>query len=163
MSSQRVPLASDAGETRIAAGHTGRQLCGPVGAPLGIGPLLTKEAFPNRAHCISSPRWPTRICTVPSARQFRMTKWCRNRSVEFRYNIPLSPGVYELRLYFADPLRQPDADQKEDAQNYRHFASRPEWPSVAGGFRSSYGRWFGGGGRPGIQGCAPCRGRQGPP
>ena len=24
---------------------------------------------------------------------------------EFHYNIPLSPGVYELRLYFADPLR----------------------------------------------------------
>ena len=39
----------------------------------------------------------------------------------FRYNIPLPPGVYELRLYFADPLRQPDVDQKEDAQNARHF------------------------------------------
>ena len=35
---------------------------------------------------------------------------------------PFSAGVYELRLYFADPLRQPNADQKEDAQNYRHFA-----------------------------------------
>jgi hypothetical protein len=40
---------------------------------------------------------------------------------EFRYNIPVHPDVYELRLYFADPLRQPDGDQKEDAQNYRHF------------------------------------------
>ena len=39
----------------------------------------------------------------------------------FRYDIPVSPGVYELRLYFADPLRQPDVDQKEDAQNKRHF------------------------------------------
>lgn len=38
----------------------------------------------------------------------------------FQYDIPLSPGVYELRLYFADPLRQPGADQKEDAQNLRH-------------------------------------------
>ena len=40
---------------------------------------------------------------------------------EFQYNIPVSPGVYELRLYFADPLRQPDADKKEDSQNERHF------------------------------------------
>ena len=40
---------------------------------------------------------------------------------EFHYNIPVSPGVYELRLYFADPLRQPDADKKEDSQNERHF------------------------------------------
>jgi hypothetical protein len=39
----------------------------------------------------------------------------------FQYNIPLKTGVYELRLYFADPLRQPDADQSEDAQNHRHF------------------------------------------
>ncbi len=39
----------------------------------------------------------------------------------FQYNIPLPAGVYELRLFFADPLRQPDADQSEDAQNERHF------------------------------------------
>lgn len=39
----------------------------------------------------------------------------------FRYDIPLDPGVYELRLYFADPLRQPEEDNKEDAQNLRHF------------------------------------------
>jgi hypothetical protein len=40
---------------------------------------------------------------------------------QFRYDIPVHSGVYELRLYFADSLRQPDEDQKEDAQNYRHF------------------------------------------
>jgi hypothetical protein len=39
----------------------------------------------------------------------------------FQYNIPAAPGIYELRLYFADPLRQPDADDKEDAENKRHF------------------------------------------
>lgn len=39
----------------------------------------------------------------------------------FQYNIPLPTGVYELRLYFADPLRQPDADQSEDGENRRHF------------------------------------------
>lgn len=40
---------------------------------------------------------------------------------EFSYDIPVSPGVYELRLYFADPTRQPDVDKKEDQQNVRHF------------------------------------------
>ena len=40
---------------------------------------------------------------------------------QFRYDIPVRSGVYELRLYFADSLRQPDGDQKDDAQNYRHF------------------------------------------
>jgi hypothetical protein len=39
----------------------------------------------------------------------------------FEYNIPLPPGVYELKLFFADPLRLSDADRKEDAQNLRHF------------------------------------------
>jgi len=39
----------------------------------------------------------------------------------FRYDIPVRTGVYELRLYFADSLRQPDTDQKEDGQNVRHF------------------------------------------
>ena len=39
----------------------------------------------------------------------------------FQYDIPLSHGVYELTLYFADPLRQTDVDQKEDAQNLRHI------------------------------------------
>ena len=39
----------------------------------------------------------------------------------FQYNIPLKPGVYELRLYFADPIRMSDNDQDEDGQNRRHF------------------------------------------
>lgn len=40
---------------------------------------------------------------------------------EFYYDIPLHSGVYELRLFFADSLRDPDADAKEDSQNARHF------------------------------------------
>lgn len=39
----------------------------------------------------------------------------------FQYDIPLPPGVYELRLYFADPLRQESGNQREDAQNLRHI------------------------------------------
>ena len=40
---------------------------------------------------------------------------------EFRYDIPASPGVYELRLYFADPQRQRDQDRLDDGQNDRVF------------------------------------------
>lgn len=40
---------------------------------------------------------------------------------DFEYDIPVPSGVYELRLYFADPLRQSDVDQREDSQNDRHF------------------------------------------
>lgn len=40
---------------------------------------------------------------------------------EFHYNIPLNPGVYELRLYFADPMRQSAVDSENDAENQRHF------------------------------------------
>ncbi len=41
---------------------------------------------------------------------------------EFRYSIPVRPGVYELRLYFADPVRGTETDTREDAQNDRHFS-----------------------------------------
>jgi hypothetical protein len=40
---------------------------------------------------------------------------------QFRYDIPMRSGAYELRLYFADSLRQPDADLEHDGQNERHF------------------------------------------
>jgi hypothetical protein len=40
---------------------------------------------------------------------------------EFHYNIPLSPGVYELKLYFADPFRQPVSEKVDDEENERHF------------------------------------------
>ena len=40
---------------------------------------------------------------------------------QFRYDIPVRPGVYQLWLYFADALRQPEGEQREDAQNRRHF------------------------------------------
>lgn len=40
---------------------------------------------------------------------------------EFRYDIPVHQGVYELRLYFADPLRPTGMDRRQDGQNERHF------------------------------------------
>jgi hypothetical protein len=40
----------------------------------------------------------------------------------FTYDIPLQPGSYELRLYFADPLMSsPPSQEGEDNQNSRRF------------------------------------------
>jgi hypothetical protein len=119
--SQPVPLASGLGETRIAAGHTGNSYVDLWGrrwesdryyeggtsrsGPLHLfPPVADKDLYSSIREAVSDDKM------VPQSQR------------SFRYSIPLSPGVYELRLYFADPLRQPDADQKEDAQNYRHFA-----------------------------------------
>jgi hypothetical protein len=40
---------------------------------------------------------------------------------EFHYRVPMRPGTYELRLYFADPLRRASEGDREDGQNRRHF------------------------------------------
>jgi len=40
----------------------------------------------------------------------------------FSYDIPMRPGTYELRLYFADPLTElPPAQETDDNQNTRRF------------------------------------------
>jgi hypothetical protein len=120
-SQQRGALNSDTSGTRFAAGHTGpsfvdlggrrwdsdRYYEGGVSRP---GPLHFFPPVADKGLFSSIREAASDDIMVPESQR------------GFRYNIPLSPGVYELRLYFADPLRQPDADQKEDAQNYRHFA-----------------------------------------
>ncbi|HEY2012359.1 MAG TPA: malectin domain-containing carbohydrate-binding protein [Bryobacteraceae bacterium] len=117
---QRIAVAPIAGEIRIAAGHTGapyidvwgrrweadRYYEGGVPQPgprYFFPPVADADLFRTRREAISADM------TVPQSQR------------QFRYDIPVPPGVHELRLYFADPLRAPDAEQKEDAQNYRHF------------------------------------------
>jgi hypothetical protein len=118
--SQPVALAPGAGEIRIAAGHTGapyvdlwgrrwdvdRYYEGGVPQPGPrhfFPPVADAGVFRTMREAVSSDM------TVPQSQR------------QLRYDIPVRSGVYELRLYFADPQRQPDGDQKEDAQNYRHF------------------------------------------
>jgi hypothetical protein len=108
------------GEIRIAAGHTGapyvdvwgrrwdadRYYQGGVSQPGPrhfFPPIADAGLFRTMRQAVSGNRM------IPESGR------------EFHYVIPLNPGVYELRLYFADPQRQPDADAKEDAQNNRHF------------------------------------------
>ena len=117
---QRVVVAFDTGGMRIAAGSRGSSYVDLQGGrwesdhyyeggvskpgPLRFFPPVTDETiYGSIREAVSDDKM------VPQSQR------------GFRYNIPLAPGVYELRLYFADPLRQPDLDQKEDAQNKRHF------------------------------------------
>jgi len=117
---QRVALAPAAGEIRIAAGHAGAPYVDvwgrrweadryyeggvPHPGPRHFFPPVADEGlFRTMREAISADM------TVPQSQR------------QVRYDIPVRSGVYELRLYFADPQRQPDGDQQEDAQNYRHF------------------------------------------
>jgi len=108
------------GEIRIAAGHVGDPLVDSLGhrwesdhyynggvirqGPKHFFPPIANESlFKTMREAASADRM------VPQSQR------------EFSYDIPLRPGSYELELYFADPLRQVDSDNKEDAQNHRHF------------------------------------------
>lgn len=118
--SRPVAFSSATEEIRIAAGHVGAPYADELGrrwesdryyeggvprpGPRHFFPPVAGEGlFRSLRQAISAD------LTVPQAQR------------QFRYDIPVHSGVYELRLYFADPLRQPDADQKEVAQNQRHF------------------------------------------
>jgi len=120
LSSQPVALAPGASEIRIASGHTGapyvdvrgrrweadRYYEGGVSQP---GPRHFFPPVADEGPFRSMREAITADMTVPQSQR------------QFRYDIPLRSGVYELRLYFADSLRQPDADLREGAQNRRHF------------------------------------------
>jgi hypothetical protein len=118
--SESMASAPGAGEVRIAAGHTGipyvdvwgrrweadRYYEGgaPQPGPRHFFPPVADDGpFKTMREAISAE------LSVPQSQR------------QFRYDIPMRSGVYELRLYFADSLRQPDSDQMEDAQNVRHF------------------------------------------
>ena len=119
-SSRPIFLAGATGEIRIAAGHTGAPYVDVWGRRWeadryydgGVQRLGPRHFFPPVADdgFLKSLRQAlsTDIMVAQSERQFR-------------YDIPLDPGVYELKLYFADPLREPDVARKEDGQNSRHF------------------------------------------
>jgi hypothetical protein len=118
--SHHPAMAADADVVRIAAGHTG----GPYVDALGRG--WGADRYFEGGIVQPGPRH-----FFPPVSDEGIFKSIREAASDndmvpesdraFQYNIPLRPGVYELRLYFADPLRQPDADQTEDAENRRHF------------------------------------------
>jgi len=117
---QRIAAAASAREIRIAAGRTGapyvdawgnrwesdRYFVGGVDrpGPAHLFPPVGDEGlFKSMREAVSDNSM------VPESER------------GFQYNIPAPSGVYELRLYFADPLRETASDQREDGQNQRHF------------------------------------------
>jgi hypothetical protein len=117
---EQPAFGDDPRDVRIAAGHTG----GPFVD--GSGHRWGADRYYDGGIVQLGPRhfFPP-IADVGLFRSIREAvsddKMVPQTERGFRYDIPLTPGVYEMRLYFADPLRQADADRKEDAQNERHL------------------------------------------
>ncbi len=108
------------GEVRIAAGNTGAPYVDIRGRRWdsdqfyngGVSGHGPQELFPP----VSDPS------LFGNLRQGAATEASAPQAQnEFRYDIPVKSGVYELRLYFADPARQTVPESGEDAQNLRHF------------------------------------------
>ena len=108
------------GEVRIAAGNTGAPYVDIRGRRWdsdqfyngGVSGPGPQELFPP----VSDPS------LFGNLRQGAATETSAPQAQnEFRYDIPVKSGVYELRLYFADPARQTVPESGEDAQNLRHF------------------------------------------
>jgi malectin (di-glucose binding ER protein) len=114
---QPLAVAPGFGEVRIAAGRTGTPYVDLLGHRWetdhyyegGVPKPGPRYFFPPVADETMFKTMREAMSADPMVPQW------------FRYDIPLHPGAYELRLYFADPLRQPDVERKEDAQNIRHF------------------------------------------
>lgn len=115
-----VPVAPVAGEVRIAAGNTG----GPY---VDIwGRRWETDGFYEGGVSRSGPR--DLLPPVPDPNLFRTIResspsdsMIPQQQSGFRYDIPVPPGLYELRLYFADPIRDQIRETGRDAQNVRHF------------------------------------------
>lgn len=115
-----VAAAPAGGEIRIAAGRTGAAYVDAYGhrwesdiyGQGGVSQPGPRHFFPPAAN-------EGLFRTMREAILADMTVPQSQR--QFRYDIPVRSGVYELRLHFADSLRQTDVDQREDAQNSRHF------------------------------------------
>ena len=117
---QPPATAGSGSEIRIAAGHAGVPYVDAWGHRWEADLYFEGgNVQPGPRHFFPPVRDPGMFRTIREAVSADMTVPQSQR--QFRYDIPVRSGAYELRLFFADPLRQPDVDQKEDAQNIRHL------------------------------------------
>jgi hypothetical protein len=119
-SPQVVAAAPSAGEVRICAGNMGAPYVDTWGRRWesdryfegGVAKPGPQDVFP--------PVPDTGV--FKTIREAASADYVALRSQrEFRYHIPVPPGVYELRLYFADPAQRTNVGSGQDAQNTRHF------------------------------------------
>lgn len=120
VTTEQSATAAQTNAVRIAAGHVGSPYVDVWGHPWGDDRYYEGGVVePGPRHFFPPVADEGMFRSVREADSDNNMVPESERS--FQYNIPLPAGVYELRLYFADPLRQPEGDQKEDAQNLRHF------------------------------------------
>ena len=115
-----ITVVPETGAIRFAAGHTGAPYIDQWGHSWGSDQYFeggVVKAGPSR---FFPPVADAKL--FKSIRQAASSDQMSPQSERgFQYNIPLPPGVYELKLFFADPLRMLDTEMKEDSQNLRHF------------------------------------------
>lgn len=125
--------AADDGGIRIEAGYTGPSFAD------NWGQRWSADKFYDGGIAVPGPH--DLFPPVGDARLFRTLResltpagvGSPEKSV-FAYNIPAPAGVYELRLYFADPDWQSNAKGREDSQNTRHFSVVLNQQSLLWGF-----------------------------
>jgi hypothetical protein len=118
---KRAVIAEEAGEIHIAAGHTGAPYVDVWGNRWNADRYFQGGiVHPGPKHFFPPPADPGLFKTIREA--VSVDPMVPQQDRGFQYNIPLAPGMYELRLYFADPLRMSDSNQNEDGQNRRHFS-----------------------------------------
>lgn len=118
---QRIPLPAAAGVVRIAAGHAGAPYVDVWGNRWGADRYFQGGVVqPGPKHFFPPVADEGLLKTIREA--VSVDPMVPQQDRGFQYNIPLSPGVYELRLYFADPIRMPENGRNEDGQNRRHFS-----------------------------------------
>lgn len=120
-----------AGEVRIAAGRAGDPYVDIWGRRWESDEFYEGGVFNSGTQDLFPP--------VPDPNLFKTVR--EGASMEsvlaqsgFRYDIPVPNGVYELRLYFADPIRHKVVADGQDAQNVRHFQVDVNGRRILSGF-----------------------------
>lgn len=120
-----------AGEIRIAAGRAGDPYVDIWGRRWESDQFYEGGVFNSGPQDLFPP--------VPDPNLFKTVR--EGASMEsvlaqsgFRYDIPVPNGVYELRLYFADPIRHKVVADGQDAQNVRHFQVDVNGRRILSGF-----------------------------
>lgn len=117
---ERAAVEPGGEEIRIAAGHTGSDYIDAAGHRWKSDRFFKGGVVqPGPAHFFPPISDAGLFRTVRQAISSDLMVPQDQRG--FQYDIPLPPGVYELRLYFADPIREAGGGQGNDAQNLRHM------------------------------------------
>ena len=116
------PAIADDGGIRIAAGYSGPSFVDNWGQRWDADRFYDGGVAANGPHDLFPPTGDARLFRTLRESPTPLGVGSPEKS-KFAYNIPTRPGVYELRLYFADPdWKNTAKDREDDSQNTRHFS-----------------------------------------